>query len=46
MNAVEGFISAPTRSRLKRGIFSGVAGLRAAIDPSIAAHNDRPKAFV
>ncbi|KMO22142.1 IS630 family transposase [Methylobacterium indicum] len=46
MNAVEGFFSALTRRRLKRGSFSGIVDLQAAINCYIAEHNDRPKPFV
>jgi transposase len=46
MNAVEGFFSALTRRRLKRGSFSGIVDLQAAINRYIAEHNDRPKSFV
>ncbi|BAQ50037.1 transposase (plasmid) [Methylobacterium aquaticum] len=46
MNAVEGFFSALTRRRLKRGNFSGIVDLQAAINRYIAEHNDRPKPFI
>lgn len=46
MNAVEGFFSALTRRRLKRGSFSGIVDLQAAINRYIAEHNDRPEPFV
>ncbi len=46
MNAVEGFFSALTRRRLKRGNLSGIVDLQAAINRYIAEHNDRPKPFI
>ncbi|GJD65759.1 hypothetical protein MPEAHAMD_5954 [Methylobacterium frigidaeris] len=46
MNAVEGFFSALTRRRLKRGGLSGIVDLQAAINRYIAERNDRPKPFV
>lgn len=46
MNAVEDFFSALTRRRLKRGSFSGIVDLQAAINRYIAEHNHRPKPFV
>lgn len=46
MNAVEGFFSALARRRLRRGSFSGIVDLQAAINRYIAEHNDRPKPFV
>ncbi len=46
MNATEGFFSAPTRRRLRRGSFSGIVELQAAINRTIAEHNGRPKPFV
>jgi transposase len=45
MNAVEGFFSALTRRRLRRGRFSGIVDLQAAINRYIAEHNDTPKPF-
>ena len=46
MNAVESFFSALTWRRSKRGSFSGIFNLQAAINRTIAEHNDRPKPFV
>jgi transposase len=46
INAVEGFFSALTRRRLKRGDFRSVVDLQAAIKRYIAAHNDDPRPFV
>lgn len=46
MNAVEGFFSVLTQRRLKRGSFSGIVDLQAAINRYITEHNDRPKPFV
>ena len=46
INAVEGFFSALTRRRLKRGAFTSVADLQAAINRYIREHNDDPKPFV
>ena len=43
LNAVEGFFSALTRKRLKRGVFHSVVDLQAAIN-RVEQHN-RPKAF-
>ena len=45
LNAVETFFSALTRRRPKRGSFHSVVDLQAAINRSIAAHNDDPKPF-
>ena len=45
INAVEGFFSALTRRRLKRGVFCSIADLQAAINRYIAEHNDDPKPF-
>src|SRR3954452_20856346 len=46
LNAVEGFFSALTRRRLRRGTFTGVVDLQAAIKRSIAEHNQRARPFV
>ena len=46
LNAVEGFFSALTRRRLRRGVFRSVVDLQAAINRYIAEHNDDPKPFV
>jgi hypothetical protein len=45
INAVEGFFSALTRRRLKRGDFRSVVDLQAAIHRYIAEHNDDPRPF-
>jgi len=46
LNAVEGFFSALTRKRLKRGVFRSVVDLQAAINRYIEEHNNDPKPFV
>ncbi len=46
INAVEGFFSALTRRRLKRGVFHSVVDLQAAINRYIQEHNDDPRPFV
>ena len=45
INAVEGFFSALTRRRLRRGDFTGLVDLQAAIKRYIAEHNDDPRPF-
>jgi len=45
INAVEGFFSALTRRRLKRGVFHSIVDLQGAINRYIAEHNDDPKPF-
>jgi len=45
LNAVEGFFSALTRQRLKRGVFRSVVDLQAAINRYIAERNDDPRPF-
>jgi len=45
LNAVEGFFSAFTRSRLKRGVFCSIVDLQAAVNSYIAEHNKHPKPF-
>ncbi len=45
LNAVEGFFSALTRRRLRRGSFTGFVDLQAAIKRYIAEHNRRAKPF-
>ena len=45
LNAVEGFFSALTRRRLRRGTFTGIVDLQAAIKRYIAEHNGRAKPF-
>ncbi len=46
INAVEGFFSALTRRRLKRGVFHSIVDLQAAINRYIAEHNQHPKPFI
>ena len=46
INAVEGFFSALTRRRIRRGTFASVVDLQAAINRYIEEHNDDPKPFV
>ena len=46
LNAVEGFFSAITRRRIRRGAFASVADLQDAITRYIAAHNKASKPFV
>ena len=46
LNAVEGFFSALTRRRLRRGVFRSIADLRATINRYLKDHNDDPKPFV
>ena len=46
LNAVEGFFSALTRRRLKRGVFKGVVDLQAAINRYVAEHNQSPRPFI
>ena len=46
INAVEGFFSALTRRRLRRGDFTSIVDLQAAIGRYIAEHNSRPRPFV
>ena len=46
LNAVEGFFAKLTRRRLKRGVFTGIADLQAAIDRFLRETNDDPKPFV
>jgi len=45
INAVEGFFSALTRRRLKRGVFRSIVDLQAAINRYIQEHNGDPKPF-
>jgi transposase len=45
LNAVETFLSALNRRRLKRGSFPSIVDLQAAINRYIAEHNDDPKPF-
>jgi transposase len=46
LNAVEGFFAKLTKQRLKRGAFSGIVDLQAAINRYLAETNDNPKPFV
>ena len=46
LNAVEGFFSAITRRRIRRGVFKSVADLEDAIKRYIADHNRNAKPFV
>ena len=46
INAVEGFFPALTRRRLRRGHFTSLVDLQAAIKRYIGAHNDDPRPFV
>ena len=45
LNAVEGFFSALSRRRLRRGTFTGLVDLQAAIKRYIPEHNERPRPF-
>lgn len=45
LNAVEGFFSALTRRRLKRGVFCSLVDLQAAINRYLAEHNKNPRPF-
>jgi transposase len=45
-NAVEGLFAKLTRQRLKRGVFTSIVDLQAAINRFIAETNDKPKPFV
>ena len=46
LNAVEGFFSILTRRRLRRGVFTGIVDLQAAINRYLRDHNANPKPFV
>src|SRR3954471_14636477 len=46
INAVEGFFSAITRKRIRRGVFTSLADLQDAIRRYIRLHNREPKPFV
>ncbi len=46
INAVEGFFSALTRRRLRRGVFQSVADLEQAIARTIRKHNATSGPFV
>lgn len=45
LNAVEGFFAKLTRRRLKRGVFTGIVDLQAAINRFLAETNENPKPF-
>ncbi|KQO70645.1 IS630 family transposase [Methylobacterium sp. Leaf88] len=45
LNAVEGFFSVLSRRRLRRGTFTGIVDLQAAIKRYIAEHNQRAQPF-
>jgi transposase len=44
-NAVEGLFAKLTRQRRKRGVFTAIVELQAAINGFIAETNDKPKPF-
>jgi transposase len=46
LNAVETFFSALTRRRIRRGTFSSIVDLQAAINRYLDEHNADPKPFV
>ena len=46
LNAVENFFSVLSKRRLKRGVFTSIADLQAAINRYIKEHNDDPKPFI
>lgn len=46
LNAVENFFSALTRRRIRRGVFTSIVDLQAAINRYLKEHNDDPKPFV
>ena len=46
LNAVESFFAKLTRRRLKRGVFTGIADLQAAINRFLRETNDDPKPFI
>src|SRR5689334_13770788 len=45
-NAVEGFFAKLTQQRLKRGVFTGIANLQAAINRYLTETNQNPKPFI
>ena len=45
LNAVEGFFATLTKRRLKRGVFTSVVDLQAAINRFVADHNSQSKPF-
>jgi transposase len=46
LNAVETFFSVLTRRRIRRGAFSSIVDLQAAINRYLAEHNADPKPFI
>ena len=46
LNLVERFFAEITRDRIRRGVFTSVAALEAAIETYLAEHNKAPKPFV
>src|SRR5215217_6521516 len=46
LNAVEGFFAKLTNKRLRRGVFSGIVDLQAAINRFLAETNECPRPFV
>jgi hypothetical protein len=46
LNLVEPFFAEITRDRIRRGVFTSVAALEAAIETYLAEHNKAPKPFV
>ena len=46
LNAVEGFFAKLSKRRLKRGVFSSIVDLQAAINRFVSDHNTKPKPFV
>ena len=46
LNAVEGFFAKLTRRRLKRGVFTGIVDLQAAINRFLRETNANPTPFV
>ena len=46
LNAVEGFFSVLTRRRIRRGVFTSVVDLQAAINRYLEEHNADPRPFV
>ena len=46
LNAVEGFFAALTKRCLRRGVFTGIVNLQAAINRYVEDHNAKSKPFV
>jgi transposase len=46
LNLIERFFAEITRDRIRRGVFTSVAALEAAIETYLAEHNKAPKPFV